>query len=405
MYLDVALLAGVALLFSSIAGMVEKSWLTGPILFTLFGFAIGPLGLNLLSFSANAETIKILAELTLALVLFLDAAGADLKVLRRESSIPVRMLLIGLPLTLLASFGVGLMLFDELLLIEVAILATVLAPTDAALGQAVVKSPVIPAKLRQGLNAESGLNDGICVPILYLFLALAATSLGHVDSSHSSDGSGHFLGLQLFIKELGIGLLVGMSLVFIAYQLLRFAQKKQWLTEIWNQVPIIALSITCFATAQYCGGSGFIAAFCGGLLFAYLAGDQKHELLQYAEGTGELFALITWVLFGSVVLGHSINFITWTIVIYALLSLTVLRMLPIFLSLLGTDISFEGKLFLGWFGPRGLASIVFSVMVLNANLPHGNTILTTIMLTVVLSIVLHGISAAPWVKRWERLTQ
>ena len=179
MYLDLALLAGCALLFSCVAGWIEKSSVSGPIVFILFGFLIGPLGFDWLSLEVNAGTLKFLAELTLALVLFLDAASADLKVLRSESTIPVRMLLIGLPLTLLFGFGTGIAFFSEFSLIEAALLATILAPTDAALGQAVLKNKSVPANLRQGLNVESGLNDGICVPILFVFLALAAGGAGH----------------------------------------------------------------------------------------------------------------------------------------------------------------------------------------------------------------------------------
>ena len=399
MYLDLALLAVGALLFSIVAGRVERSWLTGPIVFILFGFLIGPLGLELLSMEVKAGTLKFMAELTLALVLFIDAAGADLKVLRRESAIPTRMLLIGLPLTLLLGFGTGVMLFSEFFLIEVAILATLLAPTDAALGQEVVKNQSVPANLRQGLNAESGLNDGICVPILLVFLTLASGGGGHEAGEHVGV---NYPALTLLAEELGIGLLVGLVLVTLTVYVLRYARAQDWLTPTWIQIPVVALSISCFATAQYIGGSGFIAAFCGGLLFGYLMEDEKKELLHSAEGTGDTFALITWVLFGAAVVGSSIGHLSWPIVIYTILSLTVIRMVPIFLSLLGSGVSTEGKWFLGWFGPRGLASIVFAVIVINADLPQGETITTVVSLTVVLSIVLHGISAKPWASRWGK---
>jgi len=395
MYLDLAVLAVGALVYSCIAGRVERSLLSGPIIFIFFGFLIGPLGLRLLSFEATADTLKFLAELTLALVLFIDAAGADLKVLRSESSIPVRMLLIGLPLTLLLGFAAGVALLGELSLIEIAILATILAPTDAALGQAVLKNPSVPAKLRQGLNAESGLNDGICVPILFLLLALAGSGAGeHQIGAHP--------GLTLLAEELGIGLLVGVALVVLAVFLLRQAYRLGWLTQSWIQLPVVALAITCFATAQYVGASGFIAAFCGGLLFGHLMSAEREALLHAAEATGDTFALITWVLFGAVVLGRAIDSITWPIVGYALLSLTLIRMLPIFISLTGTGVSTEAKWFLGWFGPRGLASIVFAVIVLNQHLPHAHTITTTVALTIIFSIILHGVTATPWAERWGK---
>lgn len=394
MYLDLALIAGAILAFSSIAGLVEKSWISGPIVFVLFGFLIGPRILDLLSLQMQRETLKILAELTLALVLFTDAAGADLKTLRREAVIPIRMLGIGLPLTLLLGFGAGLLLLSELSVIEVAILATILAPTDAALGQAVLKEQAIPANLRQGLNFESGLNDGLCVPILLVLLTLAIEKASHA--------SGYQLALSYLVTELGIGLLVGVILAAFGVYLLRFTREQGWLSTNWLQLTVFALAITTFATAQSLGGSGFIATFCGGLLFGHLLKGQSADLLRSGEGIGDAFALITWVIFGAAVAGKALPNFTWPIFGYAILSLTLLRMLPIFISLSGTGLSTEGKLFLGWFGPRGLATIVFTIMVININLPHGDTIFTIVSFTVMLSITLHGISAKPWVDRWVR---
>lgn len=394
MYLDLALIAGAILVFSSVAGRVEKSWLSGPIVFILFGFLIGPRVLDLLSLQMQRETLKILVELTLALVLFNDAAGADLKTLRREAIIPMRMLGIGLPLTLLLGFGAGALFFSELSVIEVAILATILAPTDAALGQAVLKEQAIPANLRQGLNVESGLNDGICVPILLVLIALAIEKASHVP--------GYQLALSYLVTELGIGLLVGVILAATSVFLLHFAREQGWLSRNWLQLTVFALAITTFATAQSLGGSGFIATFCGGLLFGYLLKSQSVDLLRSGEGIGDAFELITWVLFGAAVVGKALPNLTWPIFGYAVLSLTLLRMLPIFISLSGTGVSTEGKLFLGWFGPRGLATIVFAIMVININLPHGDTITTIASFTVVMSIILHGISAKPWVDRWAR---
>ncbi|MBV1892127.1 MAG: cation:proton antiporter [Gammaproteobacteria bacterium] len=394
MYLDLALIAGAILAFSSIAGLVEKSWVSGPIVFVLFGFLIGPRVLDLLSLQMQRETLKTLVELTLALVLFNDAAGADLKILRREAGIPIRMLGIGLPLTLLLGFGAGLLLLSELSVIEVAILATILAPTDAALGQAVLKEQAIPANLRQGLNFESGLNDGLCVPILLVLLTLAIEKASHA--------SGYQLALSYLVTELGVGLLVGVILAAFGVYLLRFTREQGWLSTNWLQLTVFALAITTFATAQSLGGSGFIATFCGGLLFGHLLKGQSADLLRSGEGIGDAFELITWVLFGAAVAGKALPNFTWPILGYAVLSLTLLRMLPIFISLSGSGLSTEGKLFLGWFGPRGLATIVFAIMVININLPHGDTIITTASFTVMLSIILHGISAKPWVNRWVR---
>lgn len=398
MYEGLALLAGAITIYSIVAGGIERTWITGPIIFTLFGGLIGPLGLNLLSVDSGGETLRILAELTLALVLFTDAANADLRVLRKAAQLPVRMLLIGLPLTIALGYVIGLSMNMHLSALEVALMATMLAPTDAALGKAVVTNPAVPDDVRQGLNVESGLNDGICVPILFVFLTLA---LAEEASSGTDTWS---LALVLVAEELGIGAVVGVVLVFLAVQLLGFSARRRWITRTWLQVPVVGLAFTCFAAAQLLGGSGFIAAFVGGLLFGYLAKKHSHDLLRAAEGTGDTFALITWAIFGSIVVGQAAGYLSWRLVIFALLSLTVIRMLPIFVSLTGTGASTETKLFVGWFGPRGLASIVFAVIVLEAGLPNSHALAVVVSCTVILSIIAHGITANPWARGYGKRT-
>ena len=397
MYESLALLAGFVLLYSTIAGGVERSWISGPMVFTAFGLLVGPEGLDLLSFEADRETLKILAELTLALILFTDAAEADLPVLRRVAGLPARLLLIGLPLTILLGFLSGLALAVDVSVLELALLATMLAPTDAALGKAVVSNKAVPTNIRQSLNLESGLNDGICVPILFLFLTLALDV--------EFDGETWQFALGLVAKQIGIGLAVGLVLTALAVELIRLAAKRHWLTTIWIQIPVVALACTCFATAQLLGGSGFIAAFTGGLLFGGLERRHHKTFLRAAEGAGDTLALITWVIFGSAVIGQAIGNFSWRILVYSVLSLTLIRMLPVFLSLIGSKLTFHDKLFIGWFGPRGLASIVFAVIVLNADLPNSGTMAMVVACTVMLSILLHGITANPWASVYGKFSR
>ena len=262
-----------------------------------------------------------------------------------------------------------------------------LAATDAALGKAVITNKAVPTRIREGLNIESGLNDGLCVPILFVFIALAIGS--------GTEGGGTQLALELIIQELGIGLIVGLGLTAIGTWALRWCWNQGWVTEIWKQVTVVALAIACFSVAQSLHGSGYIAAFTGGLLFGFKAKDATHKLVLAAEGTGETLALMTWMLFGATVIGQSVQHFTWEMLVYAFLSLTVIRMLPIFLSLSGTGESTASKLFLGWFGPRGLASIVFAIIVVNKGVPGGQFIAMVVVLTVFFSLVAHGVSANP----------
>jgi NhaP-type Na+/H+ or K+/H+ antiporter len=387
MYQILAILAIFIFLYSITSGGLERTPINGALIFTTFGLALGPLGLGVLSLNIDKEGLRTIAELTLAMVLFTDAANANLSVLKKHIGIPQRLLLIGLPLTILLGFGFGVLIFDGLTLLEIAILATMLAPTDAALGKAVVTNESVPADIREGLNVESGLNDGICVPILFMFLALVTAT--------GVETSTPVLAMKLVAEEIGIGVAVGVGLTVLGSWLgTRFADRG-WITETWRQLPVPALAVACFALAQWLGGSGFIAAFVGGLFFGGIVKRRKHELLIAAEGTGDTLALITWVVFGATVVGQSVGAFSWEVMLYAVLSLTLVRMLPVFLVLAGMHLQTNEKLFMGWFGPRGLASIVFAVIVLNEHLPGGSTIAMTAVCTIVLSVIAHGISANP----------
>lgn len=388
MYQSLALLAGFLLVYSLIAARVERTWISGAMIFTAFGVLIGPLALDVFTIPIEAETLKTLAELTLALVLFTDAAGADLNLLRRFSILPIRLLLIGLPLTIGLGYVAGMLIFPEWGWVPTMLLATMLAPTDAALGKPVVSNKEVPVSIREALTVESGLNDGICVPFLLLFLAL-------LDES-SSTMHGVSFALRLFAEEIGIGVGIGLSVAVLGATLIRLRAASEWPHSAWDQIPVIALAFVCFGLAQWCGGSGFIAAFVGGLCFGGFVSAHRERVLRAAEGTGNVFTVITWIIFGAAVIGQSGGFPDLRALLYAALSLTVVRMLPVLASLLGYHATWGKKLFMGWFGPRGLATVVFAVIVLDAPVAEGDAIVRVVVYTVVLSVLLHGVTANPW---------
>jgi NhaP-type Na+/H+ or K+/H+ antiporter len=390
MYQNAAFLAAFLLIYSAIAGRIERSLISGPIVFTGVGFLLGPEGLGVLRMNVSGEGLRLLAELTLAMVLFTDAANADFGVVRRNLGLPERLLGVGLPLTILLGFLLAAVVFPALDILEMALLGAMLAPTDAALGKSVVANQAVPAVMREALNLESGLNDGICVPIVVILLELAVgtqiegATIGHV--------------AWVVVEQIGIGLIVGLVLTWLTTLMLRFAERHGWISEHWVEIPIVALAAACFAAAQAAGGSGFIACFVGGLLLSGLGERHKEELLRGAEHMGEALALLTWVVFGGIVVVRLIDRVTWQALLYAVLSLTVIRMLPVFLCLIGTRTSIADKLFIGWFGPRGLATIVFAVLVLDEKLPGNDTIMLAAGWTVLLSVVAHGVTANPLVK-------
>jgi NhaP-type Na+/H+ or K+/H+ antiporter len=388
MYANLAILAVFAFIYSAISGKIEKSTISGPILFLAFGLICGPFGLGILNFEIENIEMRVIADMTLALILFIDAANADLKVLRSNLTLPGRMLLIGMPLVIVLGVITGWYLFPGVSIFELCILATMLAATDAALGKGVITNQAVPARIREGLNAESGLNDGLAVPILFVFIALAAGT--------GDEQGGTSMALSLVARELGIGVVVGLVLTLLGVKFVNWCYRLEMISEVWKQILVVALALGCFATAQSLHGSGYIAAFVGGLLFGRLAGDRTHSLVFAAEGIGELLALMTWVVFGAAVVGQAWAGMTWPIVVYSLLSLTVIRVLPMVVSLAGTGENLESKLFMGWFGPRGLASIVFLIIVSGYSLPGHSTLVHTVVCTVTLCVLAHGLTANVW---------
>ncbi len=395
-YQILTVLAAFAFFYSVLASRLERTPVSGAVVYLFVGLLCGPYGLKIIELNVDGEGLRQLAEYTLALVLFTDSANADLSVLKRVERIPVRLLLVGLPLNIAAGFGLGYLMFDHLTLFEIALLATMLAPTDAALGQAVVTNQSVPVSVRASLNVESGLNDGICVPVLLIFLALATGS--------TAGGEAWQLALQLPLQAIGIGAIVGLVLAIAGGAAIKFSQDRGWIRGAWIQIPIVALAMFCFALAQWLGGSGFISSFVGGLTFGGLkkSREGKEELLNGAEGTGYVLSLLTWFTVGAAVFGKSLQHFDWQVLVYAVLSLTVVRILAVFLCLSGVKMRTDSKLFIGWFGPRGLASIVFIVMVIDTRLPGNSTLVAVVAGTIALSIVAHGLSAVPFAKMYAR---
>jgi sodium/hydrogen antiporter len=248
MYQNAAVLAAFLLIYSAIAGRVERSLISGPIVFTGVGFILGPDGLGVLRLDIGGEGLRTLAELTLAMVLFTDAANADFGVVRRNLGLPERLLMVGLPLTILLGFLLAAIVFPSLGILEMALLAALLAPTDAALGKPVVTNRAVPPVMREALNLESGLNDGICVPIVVLLLGLA------VGTQIEGDKMVH--AARVVIEEIGTGAVIGLALTWCTTWMLRSAERRGWISEHWLQISTVALATTCFASAQAAGGSG-----------------------------------------------------------------------------------------------------------------------------------------------------
>ncbi|MCX5043496.1 cation:proton antiporter [Aldersonia sp. NBC_00410] len=386
-------IAAVLLAYSAISRRSAGTPITAPIIFTVAGLVLGATAVGLIDVHASAEAVKLLAEVTLTLVLFADASQVDLSALRTEIALPARLLGIGLPLTIAAGFGAALLVLD-LTWPEALLLAVILAPTDAALGQAVVTLPILPSRVRQGLNVESGLNDGICVPLFLIVLEIAQAEAGVAGG-----------GARLLIEQIGYGILTGLVAGGIGAAILITGGRSQFVDPLWARIIPVAAALLAYTAAVPLGGSGFIAAFFGGLTFGAIrrrAGDNDADEADVLDAAGGVFSAMTFIVFGAVLLGPALDNLSWAIAGYAVLSLTVVRMLPVALSLIGTHARAPTVAFVGWFGPRGLATIVFVILIVEepGELPHEGLLLTTAIITIAISVLAHGLSAAPLADRY-----
>jgi NhaP-type Na+/H+ or K+/H+ antiporter len=391
---DFLVLVSVVFAFGLVSRRLEGTILTPPIVFVAAGMVLGPAGLGVVQFGLDDHTVLLLGEIALALVLFTDAARINLSALRQNEALPLRLLGIGMPLTIAFGTSTAALLLTDLSFWEAAIVGTVLAPTDAALGQAVVSNPRVPVRVRQALNVEAGLNHGLSVPFLALFLILA------VEEERLSAN----LWIRFALEQVGLGVLVGVGVGLAGGWLVRRASGRGWMSESFQRLALLALALISWALADQIGGNGFIAAFVGGLAVGPSVERVGERLIRFTEAEGQLLNLSVFFIFGVLAAGL-VETLSWQIALYALLSLTVIRMLPVAVSLLGTHLRGVSVLFAGWFGPRGLASIVLGLIVIEEapQLSGAGEIEVVVASTVLLSVLMHGVTAAPLSAAYARV--
>ena len=392
---SVAIAAGGLLLFSLISVKIQGTIITAPMIFIIFGFLVGNGGFTIAEMDPGHSMIHFIAELTLIMVLFTDAARLDLKRLWNDHNLPMRMLIIGLPLVVVTGTIIAMQIFPALTLWEAALLAALLAPTDAALGQSVVSAKIVPVRIRQAINVESGLNDGIILPAVLLLAALAGSQ------SEISEAS---VWIRFGLLQVTLGPLVGVLAGYVGARMIDTMAERKWMNTSAQGLAILSLAMLTYALSELVGGNGFIATFIAGMMFGNIIRNHCTFLFEFMETEGQLLMLITFLIFGAAMLPEGLHHLTPSVFLYAVLSLTIIRMFPIGISLIGTGLKLPTIAFLGWFGPRGLASILFVLLILDkSKVVHHDELFTIIIITVGLSALLHGITAAPFAKRYGQL--
>lgn len=389
---DLVLIGLVLLAWAVVSRRLSGTVVTAPIVFVAIGLVLGQEMLDVIDLPLGSSDVGLLAEVTLSLILFTDAAAIDSRMLQRQSAMPLRLLGIALPLTIAAGGAAAMLLFPDLIVGEALALAVLLAPTDAALGQTVVSDTRVPAVVRQGLNVESGLNDGICVPLL-----LAAVAFAEVEEAPTLEGEI----LVDLVSELGVAVFFGVAVAVAVALVSRWSAERNWMAESWSMLVPLITTVVAYTVTTEAGGSGFIASFVAGLVYGRLLGVAAHRSTELTEDLGQLLSAVTFLLFGAVLVGGSLSRLDVETVVFAVLALTIVRMLPVAIAMVGTGARLPTAGFAGWFGPRGLATIVFALTVIEeSGLAGAGRIIDVATVTVVLSVVAHGVTAAPLTSRY-----
>lgn len=373
-------------LFSKLS---EASPITAPMVFVSIGLLTGKLALDLFQFELDLHLLETIAEITLIVILFVDAVGIDRKKLLTMASLPARLLLIGLPLTMVLGLLLAIPFFGDANIWLIAAMAFMLSPTDAALGQAVISSKQVPEQTRYVIDVESGLNDGIALPPILACLAVLTAKPG-------TDFELAFWGM-FALKQVVYGILAGCAIGWLGGKLTERAVDKHWMNDLFQRLTSFSLALLAYALTEKIGGNGFIGTFFAGLTLGVGNIKIRSRVEEFGAAEGQLLSLFVFLLFGMILVPEALPYWDWKTLCYALLSLTIIRLLPVALSSIGVHSGWKTILFVGWFGPRGIASILYLLMTVKELGFKGNEpVLSVVVLTVLISIFAHGLSAVPF---------
>jgi NhaP-type Na+/H+ or K+/H+ antiporter len=389
------ILVGVFVAYSLVASRLARVSVSAPLVFVAAGIVIGPAVLDLLPAAPSREAGRLLAELTLAILLFADASTVPLRDVEGDRRLPGRLLGIGLPLTIALGTLAAWLLFPSHGWAVAALIASILAPTDIALGLTVVTNTTVPVRIRRAMNVESGLNDGIATPFVTLFLLIVA--------AEEAVGPAHWAVEAL--KEMGLALVAAIAVGGVVGLAVAAAHRRGWTTPASEQLAVLSLALLSYSASIWIGGNGFVAAFVGGILFGAATARRLSEPTEFTENVGLFASFLVWALFGAFLAGPTVREgFDGAAIVYAVLSLSVVRMAPVAVALRGMGFRKDTMAFVGWFGPRGLASVVF-LLIATEDLhgaPAVEPLAAAATWTILLSVVLHGLSAGPLASAYGR---
>ncbi|MDT5149549.1 MAG: sodium/hydrogen antiporter [Mycobacterium sp.] len=379
------------LCYAVVSGLVKRWYLAPALIFVLFGIVLGPFVFNVIDIGTDAASFTVVAQLALTVILFNQAAQLDMSVVFRRREVTFRLLVIGIPLALTLGTLTAILVLPVMPLWEAVCLAAIVAPTEVALIDALLEDKRIPERVRHALSTESGFYDGFALATMLAALALASEQ-ADPDASRWS---------WFLVRTEVVSVVVGLALGAVGGLVIARSQKREWMSDTWAQLATLAVALVCFQVGERLHGSGFVAAFAGGLAFAFIAkrvGVPPET--QVSEAAGQLLELMVFAMFGSYAVIVGWRDAGWRVVVFAALALFAVRMVAVSLALIRSDLPARSRLFVGWFGPRGIGTLVLGLLIVNRGEIQQEALITqVVVVTVTLSLVVHSLTAWPGI-RW-----
>jgi NhaP-type Na+/H+ or K+/H+ antiporter len=378
------------LCYAVVSGLVKRWYLAPALIFVLFGIILGPFGLGVIDIGTDTASFTVVAQLALTVILFNQAVQLDLSTVFRRREVTFRLLVIGIPLALTLGTVTAVLVLPVMPLWEAVCLSAIVAPTEVALIDALLEDKRVPERIRHALSTESGFYDGFALAAMLAALALA---------SEQSDPDASRWTLFLVRTEV-VSVVVGLAIGAIGGLVIARSQKREWMSDTWAQLATLAVALVCFQVGEGLHGSGFVAAFAGGLAFAFMAkriGVPPDT--QVSDAAGQLLELMVFAMFGSYAVVVGWRDAGWRVVLFAVLALFAVRMIGVGVALIRSDLPARNRLFIGWFGPRGIGTLVLGLLVVERGQIEQESLITqVVVVTVTLSLVVHSLTAWPGIK-------
>lgn len=394
-YTTPLVLAVLVLGYAVVSERVNRSFIAPALIFLLLGMGLGPFGLGVLEAGAGTEGYTVLAQLALTMILFNQAAKLRLDRIRLHGPVTLRLLIVGIPLTVLLGALTATVLLPVLPWWEAVCVAAIVAPTEAALIEALLEDRRIPERVRHALSVESGFYDGFALAILLTALALASE---HTENAGPSNVNWVWF---MFSTEFA-SLLAGGAVGLLGGLVVAWSRRHEWMSDTWAQLATLALAFVCFELGERIEASGFVAAFTGGLAFSFITRRRTEEDIptQVSDATAQLLELLVFAMFGAFAVIDGWLRADWRVVLFAVLALFVVRIVVVLIALARTDLPMSDRWFIGWFGPRGIGTVVLGLLVVNrGEIQNTELISTVVVVTVTLSLLLHSLTVAPGIRR------